>query len=112
MLRVPRVCHAQRPASDLRPSSPALYHYLVLPAIARAAHRAQPQNLPFDSGTDALAAQLQAFVVRALRKECEERAPTVLAISARPKAWATHHLQTDGTGDLPSQVSCDHEVSS
>jgi hypothetical protein len=33
------VCYAQRAASDLRRSSPALYHYLVLPAIAFSTHR-------------------------------------------------------------------------
>ena len=54
------VCHAQRLASDLRLSSPALYHYLVLPAIAVSAHRAQPGYLPYDSGTDSRALSLRS----------------------------------------------------
>jgi len=33
------ICYAQRDASHLRCSSPALYHYLVLPAIAFSAQR-------------------------------------------------------------------------
>ncbi len=54
------VCHAQRPASDSRRSSPALYHYLVLPAIAFSAHRPKPRHLAYDSGTDSPALSLRS----------------------------------------------------
>ena len=54
------VCYAQRSASHLRRSSPALYHYLVLPAITFSAHHAQPRYLPHDSGTDARALPLRS----------------------------------------------------
>src|ERR1700693_1783914 len=47
------VCYALRIASYLRRSSPALYHLLVLSAIAFSARGAQPRPLPLDPGTDA-----------------------------------------------------------
>jgi hypothetical protein len=58
MLPVSWICYAQRPASDLWRSSPALYHLLLLPAIAFSAHRTQPRYLPYDSGTDSRALSL------------------------------------------------------
>jgi REP element-mobilizing transposase RayT len=43
------VYHAARPASQLRRPSPALYHLLLLSAIAFAGQRPQPRPLPLDS---------------------------------------------------------------
>ena len=49
MLLVAWACHAQRPASYVRRSSPALYHCLVLSAIAFAELRAGAGPVSFDS---------------------------------------------------------------
>src|ERR1700674_3650673 len=50
------------PAACIGPTAPppALYYLLVLPAIAFSAHRAQPQYLLRDSGTDARALSLRS----------------------------------------------------
>jgi hypothetical protein len=55
----PEVWDAQRPASQLGRSSPALYHFLVLPAIASSGPGTQPRYLPDDSGTDSPALSLR-----------------------------------------------------
>src|ERR1700733_4817098 len=47
------VCYAQRTAPYIRRSSSALYHLLVLPAIAFPRFRSLSRPLPLDSGTDA-----------------------------------------------------------
>jgi hypothetical protein len=80
MLLVPWVCYAQRFASHLRRSSPALYHYLVLPAIAFSAQRAQPPYLPHDSGTDSRALSLCS------RRVCRD-AGTHSPASDRTRSW-------------------------
>src|ERR1700733_7540989 len=88
MLLVPWICYAQRPASELRRPSPALYHLLLLPAIAFSRHRAQPRYLPCDSGTDS-----RALSVRS-RRVCRDA--------------GTHSPAFDGTR---SRVSLDRDAS-
>ena len=51
--------YAPRTASHLWRSSPALYHLLLLPALASFEFRAQSRPLPLDSGTDPRALPLR-----------------------------------------------------
>jgi hypothetical protein len=53
------VCHAQRIASHLWRASPALYHLLVLPAIAFSQYRSRARLFPYDSGADTAAIPLR-----------------------------------------------------
>lgn len=59
MLPVLWVSYAQWTASYLRCPSPALYHLLVLPALAFSSHRLQPRPPALDSGTDSAALPLR-----------------------------------------------------
>ncbi len=69
-------CHAQRTASHLWRSSPALYHLLLLPAITFSEHRAQSRPLPLDSGTDARALSVRGCgVCRYKNRGQTERSP-------------------------------------
>jgi hypothetical protein len=90
------LCHAARPASQLRRSSPALYHLLVLSATAVSAHCTQPRPLPLDSGTDRERYRFvrkrklgelgpSAASLPLLAKDARNGAPTELLMSARSK---------------------------
>jgi len=85
--------HAQRPASNLRCASPALYHLFVLPAIAFAEFGTSPRTLPCPPRTDA-----SAIPFRHCRVRCHARAYS-------PSAHRTRGGQSID-GDASFETAC------
>jgi hypothetical protein len=86
------VCHAQRIASHLWRASPALYHLLVLPAIAFSQYRSRARLFPYDSGADTAAIPL-----RGRRVCCDAGAHSSAVDGARGR----NSLDRDAGGGWP-----------